>query len=295
MLKKIVCILVMLFLLPLSAGAEENIVVNRLKNRTLEAPFSSEAELLHIWFPHISGCDGAVLKCGGQVALIDACTPDQAKGALMELLTGLHITHVDYVINSHPDPDHMGGIRVLLQNGITIGKIITGFPQTGFENDENQRMQDLIYRWASEYDVPVERMGDGDTLDLGCAVIRMLQCIDDSVYGVNNASMMCMVSLNERRAFFAADIQLATQKKLLADSYDIAADILKFSHHGYRGANEEYLKKISPLVTVLTGGVNGTTASQCQLAELHFYYTTTEYFTLHLATDGNQWLLESLN
>ncbi len=293
MVKKALCILFVLYLLPFSVWAEEDILVNRLKNRKLASPFSEDAELLNIWFPHISGCDGTVLKCGEEVILIDACSVSQAKNALMELLNDLNITHINAVINSHPDPDHMGGIRVLLENGIIIDKIIVGFPQTGFENDENQRMQDLIYEWAEAYSVPVECMGNGDELSIGSAVIRMIQCLDESVYGVNNASMMCMVSFGERRAFFAADIQLETQKKLLSDEFDISADILKFSHHGYRGVNEEYLKKISPLVTILTGAASGTTASQSQLANFHYYYTTTEYFTLHLATDGKKWLLEA--
>lgn len=283
------CLLLVLLALP--AHAQETLV-NRITDAGNPFSFKADAELLHIYFPRIAGCDAALVRYGDFSALIDGATPDQAD-AVLTMLKRAGVTRLTYAINSHPDPDHMGGFKNIFSK-VPADKMIVGFPETGLADDENQKFETMLYKWMDDMQIPIERMDDGDALPLGDATISLLQFYDQNVPGINNSSLMCMVSLGARSAFFTGDIQLEAQQKLVKSGAKIAADILKFSHHGYRRANEGFLKAVNPAVCVLTGGFASCEAAREQLGALKTYFLTTDRGILHFSTDGETWVLERL-
>ncbi len=293
--KRLFCLfLLLLCLFTLTAGAEETapVLVNKILDKTSSFAFPADAKLLEIWFPEISGCDAALIKYGDYAALIDGATPQQAD-AVLRMLKKAGVTRLDYAVNSHPDPDHMGGFKTIFAS-VPAELVIVGFPKTGLKDEDNQKFNTMLYQWMEELNIPVTRLGDGDGIYFGGASFTMLQVYDEEIAGINNSSLMCMVSLAARSAFFTGDIQLDTQKKLVASGAPIRADILKFSHHGYRGADEEYLRAIAPEVCVLTGGFRSSEAARMQLSDMKLYFATTDRGILHFTTDGATWLLERI-
>ena len=71
--------------------------------------------------------DAALLETAGHAALIDAGGsigggPDPGALAVLPLLRARRITHLDWVVLSHPHPDHYGGLRAVLDS-VSVGEL----------------------------------------------------------------------------------------------------------------------------------------------------------------------------
>ena len=74
--------------------------------------FISEPKL-EIIFPKVQNCDAAIIRFSNRVILIDCASNAQVKN-VVEMLKDFNITHIDYLINTHPHYDHIEGLEQLV-------------------------------------------------------------------------------------------------------------------------------------------------------------------------------------
>ena len=68
---------------------------------------------LHVWFLDVGQADSSLLVCDGQAMLIDGGNVDDASYVVASL-EQYGVTSLDYVINTHCDEDHVGGLAGVL-------------------------------------------------------------------------------------------------------------------------------------------------------------------------------------
>ena len=68
---------------------------------------------LHVWFLDVGQADSSLLVCDGQAMLIDGGNVDDAS-YVVSSLEQYGVTSLDYVINTHCDEDHVGGLAGVL-------------------------------------------------------------------------------------------------------------------------------------------------------------------------------------
>ena len=290
MLKRALSLLLCLAALLITmAYAEEEalppVLIDRINQPDTYADFTfdPEAPLLEVIFPQILNCDAIFLRCGGETMLVDCATQGQAQ-RIINMCRQLGITRIDWVVNTHPHEDHIGGFRDLIKE-VEVGELWICFPE-----DYNTHMQKAV-DWAEKAGIPVVHYADGDALTLGGASIDVWK-LEGKISELNDCSAQFFVTFGERTMLMAADLEKLGQKKYVELKGEaLKADILKYPHHGLEKLTEEYAAAVSPLYFVVTNNQRSTEGLKyIRRGTVPCAWTVPGFVTL--TTDGTTWLVE---
>lgn len=220
----------------------------------------------------------------GKTMLIDG----GVKGAgddIVRYLREQGVTTLDYVVATHPDADHIGGLisvldSISIENFIDSGKVHTS--QT-FEE-----MLTLIQGKNIPYTVPKT----GDTINFDQQLTVKVLNADEHATDNNEASIVLRISYGEISFLLMGDAGVALEKEMLAHG-DVRATILKAGHHGSNtSSSQAFLNAVSPKATILSYGQDNKYGHPH--AEVIDYlqavdsdiYSTAEAGTIVITTDG---------
>ena len=190
--------------------------------------------------------DAILLQAEGRSALIDS--GGLLSGyQLVNFLKDNNVSRLDYLILTHPDPDHIGGAFFIVPE-FEISRV--------FDNGQDLGDEDIA-RWYARL---VRSQGNyralkaGDALRLGGAVLEVLWPDKaDTAGGYNADSLVIMLKYASFRCLFTGDLNNAGEKILLEKERDLKADVLKVGHHGYLDATSpEFLAAVSPEYAVIS-------------------------------------------
>ncbi len=185
------------------------------------------------------------------------------------------ITKIDYVIGSHPDSDHVGGLLFIL-NEMSVKNYF----------DNGQESTDLIHvklrDIAKEKNIPYKALYAGDEIKIDERVkVEILhpqrkisnfksQISNPKERGHdNNLSIVMKITYGNFSILFTGDIEKEAERFLInqmsearSQRSDIRSDALKASvlkvmHHGSSSSSsEEFIKEVSPEAAVFSVGYN---------------------------------------
>ncbi|MGN7479116.1 MBL fold metallo-hydrolase [Solibacillus silvestris] len=234
-------ILLLMTALMLMAGCEE------ITERP-EQPSEGQSKEMTVHFIDVGQGDSIFIQApDGKTMLIDG----GVKGAGKELVNYLKangVERLDYVVATHPDADHIGGLIAVL-NSISIKEFIdSGKVHTSQTYEEMLRLiQDKNIRFT------VPKAGDQLTLDdeLDIEVIGADETASDN----NDASIVLRVVYRNISFLLMGDADHGIERELLRKGIDVQATILKAGHHGSNTSSSlEFVKEVSPLATILSYG-----------------------------------------
>lgn len=281
--------MILALLCGLCAFAEENIsvqVIDCRKDPSLST-FEEGAELMEIRFPQVYGTNGAVVRVGDTVIVIDACMYAQYD-QMKKLIDKMGITKIDYCINTHPDNDHVCGFFKILRE-YEVGCVITGFPRKDPREDYQQKLLDL----CEEVNVPWKRYEDGDVLELGDLRLEFIQRFNPNDGGINNSSLIIRLDYKGRTALFPGDIQRVTQLLLgpAESESNITAEFINWPHHGYNNMQTSFIDRVDAKIYLITSGPADAKTAVQQLRDTgrSSYYYYTDSHRMSFLTDGDHW------
>ncbi|MBE6768137.1 MAG: MBL fold metallo-hydrolase [Ruminococcaceae bacterium] len=198
----------------------------------------------------VGNADALVLFCDGKTMLIDAGEHNDGDN-VTEYLQHLGVTHLTYVIATHADADHIGGMREVLEN-FTVGEYLMATMPYGAEPTTATYWNLLSF--LEERQIKVTETKPGMERRLGGAVVEILAPVVESEDS-NEQSVVCMVNYGDTRFLFMGDAGESVEGYLFSE--DLHADFLKVSHHGAENATgENFLRRVSPTVAVISCGRN---------------------------------------
>jgi competence protein ComEC len=213
---------------------------------------------LRVTFLSVGEGDAAVVRFGGgRVMLIDAggAWPggfDFGERVVARYLWTEKIMRVDFLVVSHPDLDHFGGMAFIARNFSPREFWVTAAvkPETMYVA--------LMDELAAEK-IPL-RVVDSSMrpLILGSATVRCLGPAPDEVQKRdNNLSMVLRIDRGIESVLFTGDIEAASERELLArtPAAMLAATVLKAPHHGSRtSSSSAFIAAVRPRVAILSLG-----------------------------------------
>jgi competence protein ComEC len=157
---------------------------------------------------------------------------------------------IDLVILSHPESDHMTGLLSVLENYKVNNIIWTGIEKEGVKYESWQRM-------IKEEGANIYYANANDKVIMGSVILEIIspkRSIKGEVFKeCNDTAVVVKLQYKDSSFLFTGDISSKIEKEL--DDIDI--DVLKVAHHGSKySTSEEFLKKTSPLVSVIQVGKN---------------------------------------
>ena len=81
-------------------------------------------ELLTVHFLDVGQADAIIVECGGEYLMIDGGNVADSQYIFAFLRNTLQISHLDYIVATHPHEDHIGGIPAAL-NACSVGTIFS--------------------------------------------------------------------------------------------------------------------------------------------------------------------------
>jgi competence protein ComEC len=211
---------------------------------------------LRLTFLSVGQGDAAVIELpGAEVMVIDGGglggdSFDVGERVIAPFLWSRKIAHVDYLVLSHPDHDHYGGLafvaaqfspREFWSNG-------AGADSDGFAQLE-QRLLDSGVQQRVLHRGDVQRIGSVDVL------VHSPRMDRDGLRG-NDQSLVLSLRFGGTRVLFPGDIEIPAEDDLVASADgELASAVLKVPHHGsHTSSSSGFIDAVAPQLAVVSAG-----------------------------------------
>ena len=209
--------------------------------------YEKNTELI-VRFLDVGQGDATLLESRGHWLLIDGGAPSASR-KIYATLEKLGVNHLDAVIASHPDADHIGGIAAAL-NYATCDSLYCSVSQSDSETFAHM----VKYNERNGSDIVVPQNGDSFTLgDATVTFLRTQQAFSDS----NNGSLVVRIDCGGASFLFPGDAENAAEQAFLAEGANVSATVLHVGHHGsLTSTSAAFLAAVAPRYAVVSVGAN---------------------------------------
>lgn len=201
---------------------------------------------LEVHFIDVGQGDSTLIICDGEAMLIDAGEND--KGTLVQSYLLKHnVESLRYMIGTHPDSDHIGGMDVILYKFDCETVMMPEFEKdTATYRDVIDTMKQKRYTNTAP--------AVGSTYTLGSASFTILS--PSRTYNdANNSSIAILLTHGNNRFLFSGDAKEEAEQDILRTGISIQADVYKAGHHGSStSSSEDFLRKVNPAYCVISCG-----------------------------------------
>lgn len=203
---------------------------------------TGEEKELQVHFIDVGQGDATLIFQDEHAMLIDG--GDNLYGwQVMDYLNYLGIDHLDYVIATHPDSDHIGGLDTVLEK-ISCDSVL--MPDVKKDIVTYESVVDVIENQQIERILPKP----GEEYTLGTAVFTIL-APNGSYDSANDNSIAIRLVHGGNSFLFTGDAESQSEADMLKSGRLLTSDVYKVAHHGSSGANSELF-----LLAVISCGEN---------------------------------------
>ena len=206
----------------------------------------------------VGKADALILKTDDWAAMID--TGEERDGSyIRETLEAAGIDHLNLLLVTHFDKDHVGSAAELLET--------VGADQVLMPDYEGTRPEYAAFLSALEVhpETEVQRITGTETLEIPAGSVNTSLTIyaaddpaeiqdTDGEYD-NDMSLVAKVTCGEKKFLFTGDIEKTRIAQMLDSGDDWKADWIKMPHHGrYQKKVEKLLEAVNPFYAVICDG-----------------------------------------
>lgn len=181
---------------------------------------------------------------------------DVGESTLIPYLLDRKITKINYMIISHFDQDHVGGLLTVL-NELKVEMVFLA--KQAEDSSQFQEFQEII----KEKKINIQVLQAGDLVNIEKGIYFKILHPSENIINenaINNNALVCKFMYNNFSMLFTGDIEEIAEKEIVKNYKDtdiLNADILKIAHHGSKSSStEEFLELVSPKIALIGVGQN---------------------------------------
>jgi competence protein ComEC len=156
---------------------------------------------------------------------------------------------IDFLVNSHPHPDHLQGLLFLLDN-FEIGQV--------WKNAGKAEDSLLTQNFLTRADGRLQIMGRGRVpREIGGVRTEFLhpplKRKKGPIFKENDASLVIKLTYGGVSFLFTGDVELAAEQEILRTKANLQSTVLKVPHHGSKtSSTQKFVEKVRPKFAVFT-------------------------------------------
>ncbi len=208
---------------------------------------------LQAWFLDVGQGDAILMRFpDGRTGLVDA-GPQRAAWMLPRMLQMRGVRHLDFVVATHADEDHIGGLNELIEN-VRVDRLYVGGSLAATREFDDLR-ESVRRRF-----VPVTTLLRGAELSLAGGEVRIhvLHPTDEFLLagGARNAaSVVLRVEYAEHAILLTGDAEGEAEESMLGAALTLKSDVLKAGHHGSNSSTSDaFLNAVRPRLAIISCG-----------------------------------------
>lgn len=203
---------------------------------------------MKVHFLNVGQADSTLITCGEHAMLIDAGNNDDEEPILNYIQNKAGLTHLDYVIGTHPHEDHIGSLDSVIE-AFSVDTVM--LPNVTANTRTFQDVLTAIDEKGLSITVPEV----GETYSLGYASFTVLGPVSDYGDNLNDWSIALKVTYGDTRFLFTGDAEADAEADMLNTGLDLSADVYQVGHHGSRtSSSSAFLDAINPRYAVISCG-----------------------------------------
>lgn len=183
--------------------------------------------------------------------MIEPETRSIGESVVSEYLWWRGLDHVDYVLATHADADHIDGLNDVARNFKVRAALIARAPET---DDEYIRFT----RTLADRSVPSRLIAAGDVLEFGKVKVEVLwpsPLANPNANSRNNDSLVLRLRFGEQAILLTGDIEREGEQGMLDAGADLRADVIKIAHHGSKTSSSQPLvESVRPRYAIISVG-----------------------------------------
>lgn len=202
-------------------------------------------EDFNILFMYVGQADSTLIKYKNKIMLIDAGNNEDGKN-IVKFLKDKGISKLDYIVGTHYDEDHIGGLDDIIEN-FYIGKF---YLSNGGELGPNYYN---LEKAAKKKNLAITIPKVGDKIDFGDVDMEVMSASKFDGKNDNNASIVIQAKYGSRKYLFMGDLEKQEEAKRKWNE----VDVLKAGHHGSNtSSTQEFLNQVKPKYVFVSAGKN---------------------------------------
>jgi competence protein ComEC len=233
---------------------------------------------------------------GGAEGTFERETRSIGELVVSEYLWWRGLDHVDYLLATHADADHIDGLSDVARNFTVRAALVARTPEL---DPEYARFAEAL----AAKNIPVRLIGAGDVLRVGAVRATVLwprPLTNPNAASRNNDSIVLHLQMGEVAVLLTGDVETAGERAILAARNDLRAAVIKVGHHGSRtsstaplvAAVEARYAVISVGQTSSFGHPNREVVERWTMSGAQVL-TTGRSGTITITTDGRELKLET--
>lgn len=222
---------------------------HNVKENNLYSNLNIDKSKLNIFYLNVGQADSTLIIMGEDVILIDAGDKSDGKN-IVNFLKSQNIDEIDYLIETHSDDDHSGGIERIVHN-LNVKQIY--MPKSA------------ILKSEIKDEVSINIFSDLEQIyNLEKATWKVLSVNNSETVSENkdnDTSIVIQLNYENNKFLFMGDATSSVEKQLLNKNKLEKIDVLKVGHHGSNSSSSQnFLNTILPTYSIIS--VNNSSIHQ---------------------------------
>jgi len=218
-----------------------------------------ELNEIMVSFIDVGQGDSILIRSANHAVLIDGGEAPRRnstrRNALRDYLREAGVRRLDYVVATHPDSDHIGGLIDVLGR-LDIGRVI--MPDITHNTETFANFLAAI----DNNNIPVTFPNPGDSIRIGIiefTVIAPPNPHPGPANSNNNASIVLRLEHGQTSFLFTGDAERELEQWIVNSGANIESSVLKVGHHGSRtSSTEAFLDAVNPTAAVISLAANNS-------------------------------------
>lgn len=238
---KYICLIVLILICIILSSFYKTEDIANVEKQLLYKNIGINDNELNILYLNVGQADSTLITMGEDVMLIDAGNKSDGDN-IVQFLKAQGIEEIDYLIETHSDDDHSGGMEKIVQN-LDVCNVY--MPQSAIAKSEISETKTINIFSDLE-----------QIYNLGNATWKVLS-VDNSEEVKesedNDTSIVIQLNYKDNKFLFMGDATSKVEKQLLNKEVLEKIDVLKVGHHGSNtSSSEKFLNLILPMYSIIS-------------------------------------------